>query len=109
MNVKRFPAPAFNSGEPVIVVLASDYDALATELQQQATDAQEDSEKDQARIAQLETALRKIANQSAQDYEDPEEEAYASRDIARTVLETDCDCAAPAGMPHMDTCRTKYK
>lgn len=31
-------------------------------------------------------ALQKIANQSAQDYEDPEQEAYASREIAALAL-----------------------
>jgi hypothetical protein len=34
----------------------------------------------------LAKALRQIAAQSAQDYEDPEQEAYASREIARAAL-----------------------
>jgi len=38
------------------------------------------------RIAELERALSRIANQSAQDYEDPEQEAYASREIAAKAL-----------------------
>ena len=32
-------------------------------------------------------ALERIANQSAQDYADPEAEAYASREIARVALQ----------------------
>ena len=38
------------------------------------------------RALALEDALDRIANQSAGDYEDPEEEAYASRNIAHAAL-----------------------
>ena len=37
-------------------------------------------------VERLRAALERIANQSAVNYADPEEEAYASREIAREAL-----------------------
>lgn len=57
-------------------------------------------------------ALRRIRDQSAQSYEDPEQEAYASRDIARKALDGSSEepkavsCVFRRGCPNPAACIT---
>ena len=61
-------------------------------------------------------ALQRIRDQSAQDYEDPEQEAYASRDIARKALDgaaqkaNVCECTGEQRQVCVDNpdCRPSY-
>jgi hypothetical protein len=80
--------PAWANAEHDIGLLLKEYDWMRLDRdahQRVAMRAMERADK-------AEAALRVIANQSAQDYEDPEQEAYASRQIARTALDKALPC-----------------
>ena len=74
-RLEREIAARENSPESFDEQLTEDYRALLS-----AHDAAQDDAR------RLREALRKIADQSARDHDDPEQEAYASRGIAAAAL-----------------------
>jgi len=93
------------------VVLAKDYDILAAELAA-LKERHEFKSNLTDRIRELEAALRDMVEAA----EIGKVFTSGSRinpvllraRAALTAPETNCTCAAPVGMPHLDTCRSKY-